>query len=139
MSHDAISPEQFGGYRNVEHVPIEHLERIREWNRETTPKWGPHDTTLHELTEDIRQHGVKSPVIITYGKRDRRALLGEGNTRLAAARRLGMTHLPARVNRVSTLPEGHPVPGHDPGLESHGYIPADLKPSQIGMPIHEPK
>ncbi len=120
-----------GAYNNVEWVPLHELKGLREYDRTKNP-----NTDLDALTEDIRQNGLKSPLIIQYGKNDRRAKLGEGNHRLVAAERLGISHLPARVLRTSTCPDGYPVPGHKEEFDQYGHprhVNADLRPSEIGL------
>ena len=131
--HDGTDPERFKGHpyeSKIEHVAIEHLVPLREYDREEKKGF----TDLNALTENIRQHGVKEPLIMEYGQNDRRAYIGEGNHRLAAAVRLGLPALPVRVmRRRDTSGRGQPVPGIEPN--QHDYVPGDLKPSQIGLPV----
>jgi ParB-like chromosome segregation protein Spo0J len=111
---------QWGGYDNVEEVPVDLLRRI------------PGNSLRYDvskLSEDIKQQGVQNPAIITYFQNSRTARLAEGNHRLAAAIQAGMTHLPARVVRAKLDEEGLPVRGYEPN--KHGYVPGDLKPSEI--------
>jgi len=134
---------QFGGYTNVEHVPLHELDRLREYDRwNESPHTGYHAREhIRQLADSMKEHGTKEPLLIIYGKQDRLAYLGEGNHRLAAAHLAGIPALPTRVIRQSRIwgDQGRPVPGHDPAMERHGYIPADLRPSDIGLETHEPE
>lgn len=82
-----------------------------------------------ELTEDIRQNGIREPLLLAYSQKSRTVVLGEGNHRLEAARRLGMEHVPVRAVRYNMEGPGKPVRGIDP--DESGYVPGDLRPSQI--------
>ena len=82
-----------------------------------------------ELAEDIRGNGIREPLILQYSQKSRTVLLGEGNHRLEAARRLGLEHVPVRVVRYNMEGHGKPVRGIDP--DDNGYVRGDLRPSQI--------
>lgn len=133
---DHLDTERFKGHGyedKIEFVPVDRLLKHREYDRETQPREGPEH--LDHITASVAEHGVKAPLIMLYGQKDRRAYLGEGNHRLAAAKRLGITHLPVRVYRVShTDGRGAPVSGVEPN--QHGYVKGDMKPSEIGLPVH---
>lgn len=125
------------GYEDeIEFVPTETLLRHREYDRESEPREGPGH--LDRITASIAEKGVQAPLIMTYGQHDRRAYIGEGNHRLAAAKRLGISHLPVRVYRVgNTDGRGAEVPGVEPN--EHGYVRGDMKPSDIGLPVLPPR
>lgn len=133
MSTDALSTEQFKDhpYKSViGMVPTSTLYRYREYDRPVAPG----------LADDVRRHGIKDPLILTYSQSTGEAMLGEGNHRLAVARSLGISHLPARVWRVSGPIRGNgpgsrggtPVPTRPAGNQ-HGYVPADLHPRSLGL------
>jgi len=84
---------------------------------------------VSELSEDLKQHGFKEPGIIQYHTKSRTALLGEGNHRLAAAIQAGISHMPVRAMRYNMEGGGVPVRGYEP--DRTGYVPGDLKPSEI--------
>lgn len=136
---DHVDTERFKGHGyedKIEFVPTHVLDRHKEYDRETEPRFAGDHAHLDGVTRDIAAHGVTSPLIMTYGQHDRHAYLSEGNHRLAAAKRLGITHLPVRVYRVSkTDGRGAKVPGVEPN--QHGYVRGDMKPSEIGLPVHE--
>jgi ParB-like chromosome segregation protein Spo0J len=79
-----------------EYVPVEEIEKYKEFDRETEKKWGSKDNTLEELVDDIRENGIKTPITLQID-RDGNALIVEGNTRLAAAKKLGIKNIPVRV------------------------------------------
>ena len=103
----------------IEMVPVELLAGMRgnELNYDVA-----------DLAQDISDNGIKNPLIITYGIKDKRAYLAEGNHRLQAAIDAGFTHVPARVNRTwEAADEGVPVRG----WTFTSRPPAEIKPSQI--------
>lgn len=84
---------------------------------------------LDHLYEKIQSQGFHDPLWLQYGTGDRTVRLGEGNHRRAMAMRYGITHLPVSVEkRIGSL-GGRPVKGFDPDI--NGYVPGELKPSQI--------
>lgn len=92
---------------------------------------------LRELSEDIKQNGLRSPGMMEYYQEGRTAHLGEGHHRMAALEMAGFTHMPVTVFRnefADNRGRGVPVRGVDPN--QHGYVPGNLKPSQI-MDIDE--
>lgn len=148
MSSRALSKDQFKDHpyaNQIEFVPTEHLDKFREYDREVEPghadiksgvAWEEDKTHLDALTEDIAKNGIQHPGFLIYGQKDRRAIIGEGNHRLAAAKRLGIPAVPMRVIRQSSLRgAGRPVPGAEEN--EHGYVKGDMKPSEIGMPTHD--
>lgn len=60
----------------------------------------PSSTNLKALTDDIARNGVKQPVTITYSTADHKGYVTDGNNRLAAAKRLGMSEVPYRVEKT---------------------------------------
>jgi hypothetical protein len=106
--------------RNTELVPVDVLSGMGGNNLRYD---------VSELSEDLKQHGFKEPGIIRYHQPTRTVRLIEGNHRLAAARQAGMSHMPVRVTRANWSEEGTSVRGIEPN--QHGYVPGDLKPSEI--------
>ena len=82
-----------------------------------------------ELTEDIRKNGIQDPLILQYHQKNRTVRIGEGNHRLEAARRLGLENVPVRAIRYNMEGSGMPVRGIEP--DQNGYVPGELKPSEI--------
>lgn len=77
--------------KHFEYVPIEEIEQYREFDREVVKK-----NDLDKLTEDIRKNGIKEPIQLKVD-RNGNALIVEGNTRLAAAKRAGIKNIPVEV------------------------------------------
>lgn len=123
----------------TEEVPVSVVSRFMEIDREVTPKFRGDFAALDELTADIKANGFKEPIILDYDPEHGLALLGEGNHRLAAAKRLGLDSVPMRV--VKTNLEKDPKAVSMAGFEAklkpneHGYFPADSRPSDIGLPV----
>ena len=88
-------------------------------------------TDLDTLTEDMRANGVREPLILTVGQRDRKVKLGEGNHRVEAAIRLDATHLPVRVLRMQFIAEGGVVFDRMARVPVDSYFPADAPPSAV--------
>ena len=82
--------------RYFEYVPIEEIEKYKEFDRATEKKWGSVDNTLEELVDDIQKNGIKTPITLQVD-RNNNALVVEGNTRLAAAKKLGIKNIPVRI------------------------------------------
>lgn len=82
--------------RYFEYVPIEEIEKYKEFDRATEKKWGSVDNTLEELVADIQKNGIKTPITLQVD-RNNNALVVEGNTRLAAAKKLGIKNIPVRI------------------------------------------
>lgn len=82
--------------RYFEYVPIEEIEKYKEFDRATEKKWGSADNTLKELVADIQKNGIKTPITLQVDINNN-ALVVEGNTRLAAAKKLGIKNIPVRI------------------------------------------
>jgi hypothetical protein len=114
----------------VELVPISELEKIREFDREANPATGFRDPDyLDKLTKHMRENGLESPLSVVYNPETHHAILGSGNHRLAAAKRLGLTELPVKVTTegVGMMRAGAEVPGHT------GEVKDNFTPSEIGL------
>ena len=126
---------KLGNYNNVEMVPIGFLDRIKEYDRDGQHALpgGESREKIEEIKEWMKRRKWKSPLLIEYDKNKRTVLLVEGNHRLVAAKELGIKALPCRVWRVQQG-YGHKVKvsGYEP--DDFGYVPADLKPSDVGIP-----
>lgn len=110
--------------RDVEMVPISWLQSLPGNELRRTPE------QMDELQRDIEENGINDPVIINVGRNTQTAELGEGNHRLEVARRLGYTHLPARVSVGREYGSDKPGSQRDDLIPEAGkYFPADVKPS----------
>lgn len=86
-----------------------------------------YDPSESGLVDDVRKHGIIEPLVLEYHTKSKTARLGEGNHRLEAARRVGLTHVPVRGVRYSMEGYGAAVRGYT----KEGHIPGELKPSQF--------
>jgi hypothetical protein len=120
----------------VEMVPISELDKIKEFDREANPATGFRDPGhLDALTKDLKENGIREPLSIIYNAETKHAVLGSGNHRLAAAKRLGLTALPVKVTTtgVGSMRSGAKVSGHT------GELREGLKPSEIGIGAASPE
>ena len=113
--------------------------KFREFNRNERPKYSLEDSkdNISKLEKALVENGVEEPLIIEYSLEDNSVLLIEGNHRLNVAENLGFDYLPARVvlRRREFTPlqktKAFKVKGFTP--DRYGYVPSDLKPSQVGI------
>ena len=107
----------------TELVPLSVLKGMREFDRAATAP-----ERVQTLAADIQKNGIQEPLMVVYDVKSGRAMLGEGNHRIAAAEQLGLDSLPVRVARVgdgSLAEKGVDVAGTSRA--------ADLRPSDIGL------
>jgi hypothetical protein len=129
-------------YAHAEMVPVDELTRFRDIDRSAKDK-AP--GALQALEEQIKKNGINDIAILTYGQKSHTAILSEGNTRLAAAKRLGIKSIPVRVVRYNEGSGPIRGPGSNrlgtkvPGVEPNkfGYVPGDMSPSEIGIRIEQ--
>lgn len=135
MSNSICYPyEKYDYPHNAEWVPTETIWMLREYDRRHRGAGN-----VLGIQQSLALFGFTAPVIITYYQHSKTALLGEGNHRVAAARRLNMPFTLARVvrnldyhgSRHSSSRRPVPVPGV--GGDGRGYVKADLAPSEIGL------
>lgn len=102
------------------------------------------------LDETIRQNGFENPLVFEYSTVNHNGKVGEGNHRLAAAQRLGLSHVPVRAYRVRGSLSGatqyggrdpKPVPGVAERMEAayphrdrFTQIPPTIDPANIFPP-----
>jgi hypothetical protein len=112
--------------RHVEMVPVSWLSELKGNKLRYT------DDRMEALMADIAKNGINNPLIVDVGRNNERAILGEGNHRLEAAKRLGYTHVPVRVHVQNTV--GEDVPGSqriDIIQPEERYSSVDTKPSKV--------
>jgi hypothetical protein len=96
---------------SVELVPVEFLWSVKDFDREKSTHKG--EGYLDSLTKEIAKKGIQAPVAIYFYYESGKVILGEGNHRLAVARRLGLTELPAYVHvaaRKTSSRKGKKIP-----------------------------
>lgn len=125
----------------IEFVAVEDLLKFREFDRLVTPKFSKEESieTIDYFKNTFLEEGIDEPLIIKYYQPDSMILLTEGNHRLNAAVELNMPYLPVTVLRSEdNVPEDAkgkaiPVPGYE--QDRQDYVPTNLKPSDIGLPV----
>jgi len=112
----------------AEMVPLSFLDSAKEFERELSPL----SSDIGDLARDIERSGLREELILDWSEANNRVFIGEGNHRLAALKRLGYSHAPARVVK-SRLPNkvGVEVPGKKP--DKYGWVSAIPFPSVIGV------
>jgi hypothetical protein len=160
----AISPASNADHPNVDHyrsggighqdgdetksvvgmVPTHVVDRYREHNGTWDDTYGGsgmmHDAErakIESIKDDIRSgKGITNPLQLEYDHKEKWGSLGEGNHRLAAAREMGVSHVPVRVYGRAHLAtdEGTGAPLHlstDFGRGGHAYVPPDIHPNHF--------
>jgi hypothetical protein len=117
--------QQFGPRAGL--VAISTLEKFKEFDREGSER-AASKSYLDNLTKDVAENGIREPLQITH--EDGHGVLTEGNHRLIAAKRAGLTHVPVVVwNRGWANPaKGSALTWTGPE-DPHGYLPASAHPS----------
>jgi len=95
-----ITQDFQGGKTSAGMVPLSVVGRYQEFDRE---KENPERIT--RLAKDIAENGIRTPLELQYDHERGWGTLVEGNHRLAAARRLGLTHVPVVVTSGMWNPE----------------------------------
>lgn len=125
-------------------IPVSQLVKYREFDRNTTPKYSHEDSqkTIESLTNELKAggvHALRSPLNMTYDHKNHWAYLGEGNHRLVAAIRAGITHLPVHISKEGygmfddrkAQRVGAPLHLDNRLVEKGGYMPARLHPGNF--------
>jgi len=119
-------------------VPVSTLKRYREHDGNQNAHYEDRDhRIISDIHDDIKSgKGIHTPLMMEYDHKKGWGWLGEGNHRLAAGEKAGLTHLPVRVVGRSSAYErpekGIGAPLHL-GTEWKGgmgerYIPPDIHP-----------
>jgi len=122
-------------YKNkTEYVHVDELIALRGNKVSDTH----HYKNMEELKADIvKEGGLREPVTIQVGKNDRRAMVGEGNHRVQAAKELGYDYIPTRVwvqrnvGFSSFEGAGRSIKREDLLPKANEYFSADAKPSEV--------
>lgn len=99
-----ITQDFQGGKTSAGMVPLSVVGRYQEFDRE---KENPERIT--RLAKDIAENGIRTPLELRYDHERGWGTLVEGNHRLAAARRLGLTHVPVVVTSGMGHSDGAPL------------------------------
>lgn len=119
--HPAMSNPRYGG--KVGLVPIPFLKKYQGNKLRSTPE------EMEELKSDIKKNGLKEPVVMSVGQKDRTATVGEGNHRVEALRQLGYTHAPVHVTRYQNA--GGKECNQMSKLPKEDYFPANNHPDNV--------
>ena len=122
-------------------VSVDTLYNYIEVDREEKEKYFKQ---YDDLKEDIKQNGIKEPVVLHYSNNDGYAYISEGNTRLAIAKDLGIEKIPVIVWRVDKplnklkqtgdFPAKKTPKDNQINQDSPRYkIYKEIKPSSIGI------
>lgn len=106
-----LTPDDFVNVRwewrlKTEFVPIEELDKLKEFDRRVTPKFSDSDDIINDLKEKFKKEWIQNPLYIHYSLADWKAYLAEWNHRLAAAKELWMEYLPVWVDVSKKVPSG---------------------------------
>lgn len=136
-AHEGINFDQFKDHpyaSDIDWVPTSEVAKYRDpgaigpqWKG--TQQWDSEQPYQRNLTSQIAQEGVQTPLIMNYYSHSQKAMLAEGHHRLLAAEEKGITHLPVRGVRFNTTGGVTPVSGWQGG----GHIPGELPPSKFGV------
>ena len=103
-------------HKGMEMVSVEDLRRLATEDRRVEPKSAMNitertETLLPRLTKELREgKAIQEPLVIAYDTDGGKALLADGNTRLAAIEDAGFTHAPVVISRQDTHGFGRDVP-----------------------------
>jgi hypothetical protein len=119
----------------IEFVPTKVLLELREFIR--SPYGSRYDyVEKGPLVYQLMNNGMQEPIMLMYNQPTRTVFVGEGNHRIAIAKKLGIESLPTRVVRTERKPGyelhiGKKVKGVEPN--EYGYVKGSLYPSEIGL------
>ncbi len=112
----------------VEMVPVRTLWKYKEFNRGLKPRNG--QESYDKLKADIQANGIKASLVLLYYVGNQALILGEGNHRLSIARDLGLKEVPTEVIRYNGV-GSHAFKASNPPTPIDGYVPGNLRPSQV--------
>lgn len=131
----AIS-DAVASHKGMEMVAIKDLIGMRTQDRRVEGKsemnmTEPTETLLPRLTKELKDGAaIQEPLTMAYDREAGKALLMDGNTRLAAIEDAGFTHAPVVISRQSLHGFGRPVKKLS---VDDAYSANWLRPSAIGL------
>ncbi len=118
----AIPVHSFGEWDRVtEWVAIEWVDHYKELECTPSPA----------LIESLQREGFREPLVMLIGQKDRKAVLCEGNHRLAAAKSLGLKAVPVRVWRYRKCSVAAAKPAAMSRVPTDDYFPEESRPSDV--------
>lgn len=122
-------------------VPVHQLMRYKEYDRAGAQGFRNSGEIINNIAKDLSTHGIeglREPVHLNYDHANKWGVLTEGNHRLAAAIKAGMSHIPviihARGELLRDKRNGVGAPLHmDTRLheEDYGYHPSIVHPGNF--------
>lgn len=138
-AHPVAITESLATHKGMEMVSVEDLIQLRTENRRVEPKSSmnitePTETLLPRLTRELREGGaIQEPLVIAYDTTGGKALIADGNTRLAAIEDAGFTHAPVIIQRQDLHGFGRTVPKLSPAEAGIQPFRNWLLPSEVGL------
>lgn len=121
-------------------VPVEKLAKFAEYDR-TRQSMGHSAQTIDSIASDLRAGGhdaIREPLWMKYDHKNNWGVLVEGNHRLAAAIKAGVTHLPVAITTGANLGEHKKTNiGSDLHVDNRiveketGYMPSTVHPGNF--------
>lgn len=121
--------------RYAEMVSVAELDKFKEFDRAGSEAEHWNTANVQKLLNEIRVNGIDEALMLAYYQAERKAMLIEGNHRLAVAKMLGIKELPVivtRYERRDASEKAVKVTGVEPN--EHGYVRGTLSPTEIGIP-----
>lgn len=121
-------------------VPTSAMAPLREFDRAPGTQYGRGTEEYKKLKASIEAEGIRNPIRLMFNPETGRAYVGEGNTRLAIAKELGLQNVPVVAKRYPNASEH--VPGG--GVPGFRYLPGGrvggdpFPPSALGLPVAPP-
>lgn len=123
-------------------VPVHQLKSYAEYDRtgSSAHAGGRSAETINKIAADLHEGGhdaIREPLWMKYDHKEHWGTLVEGNHRLAAAIKAGVTHLPVAVTTGANLSErknkgvGAPLHIDNRLVEQGGYMPSDVHPGNF--------
>lgn len=121
-------------------VPISEVSKFAEFDRNTQEKSSDSRDIIESIAEDLREGGVealKNALWIKYDPENKWGVLVEGNHRLAAAIKAGITEIPVTITTGASLVDnrskniGSRLDIDNRIVETTGYMPSDVHPGNF--------
>ena len=117
---------------NIELVRTCVLAKYLEYDRRKTPLPDRSKRYIKDLGNDIKQNGLKNPVVLAISKKTERAYICEGNHRMVALLDDNVDWVPLMVNYFLLNNDYDTCFCFAPG-KVNGNWPSNIKPSNFGF------
>lgn len=121
-------------------VPVSEVSKFAEFDRNTQEKFSDSKDIIDSIAEELREGGVealKDALWIKYDPKNKWGVLVEGNHRLAAAVKAGITEIPVSITTGADLADnknkniGSRLDIDNRIVETTGYMPSDVHPGNF--------